>query len=359
MNQRAAKLGGQIAGIDGLRALSVLFVMALHASYGRLNGGFLGVDIFFVISGFLITHLLVEEQRLSGRVSLSHFYLRRVFRILPPLIVTIILALILWRGDAVDRWPVARAALFFYANFLPAERLGDLGHTWSLAIEEQFYLVWPLLFIIFAARWPRALMGVALAVILGSFLTRYYMVGAGADLNALYSFTPARLDPIMLGSLIALSGVAQRSSPPLLVRAAAWGSFALAIGFFLLATRDRMQGVPVNFLLFALVAGTLVASVPQLAPRDPLAMLLGNPLARYIGKRSYGLYLYHYPIFGAMEGVRIEGNLTNYIWVTAVKCLLAFGAAELSWRLIEQPMLRLKSRVAARPVARTVVSSAA
>lgn len=347
MNQ-SITLPPKITEIDGMRAVSVIFVMLVHASYGRLSGGFLGVDIFFVVSGYLITYLLMREREARGRVSLFDFYMRRVFRILPPLICAIILAMLLWRGDSASRVPVVSAALFFYANFLPAPMLGDLGHTWSLAIEEQFYLVWPLLFTLMFARSRLLLMAVATMIILSSIAMRMWLVTQWSDLAPLYTFTPARLDTIMLGCLLAL-GQARvqtcvQSCGSVATRLFAWGAAAALVGALLFAQRAFMQATPMAFTVFALAAAALVLAAPMLEEADPLRRTLTHPAMRYVGKRSYGLYLYHYPIFGAMEAWRVEGSMANYLMVTAAKIVLSFLVAELSWRWVEQPALRLKER---------------
>lgn len=338
----------QIAELDGLRAISVTFVMLVHASYGRLSGGFLGVDIFFVISGFLITHLLLHERAATGRVSLRDFYLRRIFRILPPLICAIALAMLLWPGSASDRMVVVQAALLFYANFLPAETLGNLGHTWSLAIEEQFYLVWPLLFATMFARARVGLIALALAVVVASVAVRYWLVAHWDNLEQLYTFTPARLDPIMLGCLLALcmpnvrqllAGWSGRVTCAL-----AWASAIAILGCLFFADRDYMQSTPFAFAGFALIAGVLVATAPLLSAQDFLRRALCHPWSRYIGRRSYGLYLYHYPIFGALEAWRTPGDVGNFVLVTGAKIMLSLAVTELSWRLVEAPALRVKAR---------------
>ncbi|MEQ1687237.1 MAG: acyltransferase [Sphingopyxis sp.] len=340
----------KISELDGLRAVSVIFVMLVHATYGRLSGGFLGVDIFFVVSGFLITYLLIREREATGRVSLFHFYMRRVFRILPPLICAIILAMLLWNGADALRGRVVTSALFFYANFLPAETLGNLGHTWSLAIEEQFYLAWPLLFTLIFARSRALLMAIAVSIIVGSIAVRAYLVTQWGDLNPLYTFTPARLDPIMLGCLLALgygrTVNVMRRAPDAAIRGMAWLSAGALIAALIFAQRDFMQSTPIAFFLFALAGASLVLTAPMLPAGDLLKASLNSPVMRYIGKRSYGLYLYHYPIFGALEAWRMEGSLSNYVAVTVVKVALSFGVTELSWRLVEQPALRLKERFA-------------
>lgn len=125
--QNIREVKGRVAELDGLRAVSIIFVIVFHLTYGRLSGGFLGVDIFFVLSGFLITELLVKECLSTGKVDLFKFYMRRACRILPPLFVCLVLALIFWPSNEAGRWNAALASLLFYANFLDAEKAGNLG----------------------------------------------------------------------------------------------------------------------------------------------------------------------------------------------------------------------------------------
>ncbi len=331
--------------LDGLRALSVVFVLLVHATYGRVQGGFLGVDIFFVISGYLITRVIMREQGMTARIDLREFYLRRGFRILPPLIACLILAFALWNGPPPDRWPVAAATVFFFANFLPSEMLGSLGHTWSLAIEEQFYLVWPLIFILSMKQGLRTAAVIAGIVIASAIATRFGLLAAGYPPVLLYTFTPARTDGLMIGCLLAIiETMLAARTPQRLVRLLAWISFVAIVTALFLAKRDTMQEVPLAFTLFALIAATLIFAVPRLAVRDPLRRAFAHPVSRYVGRRSYGLYLYHYPIFRAAETYRHPGSLSNYLIVVTVEIALSLVATELSWRFIEQPMLRVKKR---------------
>ncbi|QNA83234.1 acyltransferase [Sphingomonas sp. So64.6b] len=331
--------------LDGLRALSVGFVLLVHASYGRLQGGFLGVDIFFVISGYLITRLMMLERAATGRVDLREFYLRRVFRIIPPLLACLILAMLLWTGTLADRLPVAVAVMAFFANFLPAEMLGSLGHTWSLAIEEQFYVVWPIVFILASHRVSKSAAIIAALVIVSAVAIRFAMLAAGYPPVLLYTFTPARTDGLMLGCLLAITETALSARvPQRLLRPLAWACFVAIVATLFFAQRDFMQEVAPAFTLFALLAAALIFTVPRLADGDPLRRAFASPVARYFGRRSYGLYLYHYPIFHAAEAYRQPGNLTNYLLVVAVEVALSLIVTELSWRFLEQPMLRVKKR---------------
>ena len=135
---RADPASKYLPELDGVRAFSVLTVLALHVSYGRFSGGFLGVDVFFVLSGFLITALLMGEIRRTKTVSLRSFYLRRAFRILPPIFGVLLVAAILWHVPKLqpDFAKAAAAVLFFGSNFVPPEEMGMLSHTWSLSIED-------------------------------------------------------------------------------------------------------------------------------------------------------------------------------------------------------------------------------
>lgn len=193
-----------IPELDGVRAISVLFVLLVHASYGRIVGGFLGVDVFFVLSGYLITRLLMRERSVTGTLDLASFYMRRVLRILPPLIVCVALAMAVWPvpgASLQDRLKVISAVMFFYANFYDADVLQCLVHTWSLAIEEQFYLFWPALFLMLRTR--ARLVALAATVVAVSIAVRTLMVAEGAA-SATYTFTVTRIDSIAVGALLAL-----------------------------------------------------------------------------------------------------------------------------------------------------------
>ncbi len=346
--------------LDGLRALSVGFVLLFHASYGRLQGGFLGVDIFFVISGYLITRLMMLEHQATGRIDLREFYLRRVFRIIPPLLACLILAMLLWTGAPSDRLPVAVAVMAFFANFLPAEMLGSLGHTWSLAIEEQFYVVWPIVFILASKRGLRPAAIIATLVIASAIAIRFAMLAAGYPPVLLYTFTPARTDGLMLGCLLAISETALSArAPQRLLRPLAWACFVAIVMTLFVGSRDFMQEVAPSFTLFALLAAILIFTIPRLADGDPLRRAFANPIARYVGRRSYGLYLYHYPIFHAAEAYRQPGNLTNYLLVVAIEVSLSLIVTELSWRFVEQPMLRVKKRYSWRRMQTAASASSA
>ncbi|WP_390623697.1 acyltransferase family protein [Telmatocola sphagniphila] len=155
-----------IPALDGLRAVAACLVLIHHGSYGRLPGGWIGVDLFFALSGYLITGILAAELSRTGRIRFGRFYIRRVLRLLPALIATVLLAGLLWpitpfKSPTPSWLEAAAAALFYVANLVPAESLGSLSHCWSLAIEEHFYLLWPP---ILAVAWRHG--GLRLAIVL-------------------------------------------------------------------------------------------------------------------------------------------------------------------------------------------------
>jgi len=347
---------GRIAEFDGIRALSVLFVLLVHISYGRISGGFLGVDVFFVLSGYLITMLLLKERERYGRINLPRFYVRRVLRIMPPLVIAVLLGVLLKRvvsSDESDDTERVWAVLLFYANFLPPETMGNLVHAWSLAIEEQFYLFWPALLLFAFQLHPIVPAILAILVIVVSVAVRVWMVIHIEHNDLVYTFTLSRLDSIMLGCLLALIeprlSKATKAIGPLGAATIGWLSLALLISMLFLATRPFMQTEPFGFLAFAVLAATFVFISPRLPERSWLKLGLRQRAAQWLGQRSYGLYLYHYPIFLAFEVIRIPGDVTNFVFVAAAKIALSLAFAELAWRFVEQPVLNLKERYSSSP----------
>jgi peptidoglycan/LPS O-acetylase OafA/YrhL len=346
------RAAAKIAELDAARAISIAFVLLVHVSYGRVPGGFLGVDVFFVLSGYLITMLLIREYERFGRIDLRAFYMRRVLRIVPALVTATALAIVLeWASLTPEQaaWRVA-AVLLFWANFPGPEYMGNLAHTWSLAVEEQFYLVWPALLIVCLRSGRRAAGFVAGAIIIGAVATRYWMVSHLADLNVVYTFTLSRVDGIMLGCLMAILEPQLRdflaNAGPRIVSAIAWGSLASLLCLLLLAQRSFMQGEPTAFLAFALIAASFILTSQLLAASSPLKTALGFSAVQWLGQRSYGLYLYHYPIFLALEPWRVPGDLLNFVLVASVKVTVSLMFTEVAWRCIEQPIQRLRRHFA-------------
>jgi peptidoglycan/LPS O-acetylase OafA/YrhL len=330
---------GHRPGLDGLRGFAILLVLADHSGIGIAAGaGQLGVTIFFVLSGFLITTLLLEERARSGRVSFRRFYWRRALRLLPALaallgVVALLLAVAGRAGEiAGDIVPV----LFYVMNWttVAGHNPGLLSHTWSLSIEEQFYFVWPVVLIAMLAIARGRLLWVA-ALLIGVTLTatvlRVLLWEGPAAYYRVYEGTDTRMDALAIGCLLAIAFVRR----PVVVPPIAMAAMAAAILITLRTTTVESMatiGLSVTALAAAgMVAGAAMGSADRVLAWRPLA---------YLGVISYGLYLWHRPVMRAFT----ESGLGGVPWAVAVMFALSIGLALLSRRLIEDPFLRLKDR---------------
>ena len=356
---------GYHPALDGIRAISILAVMLYHS--GLIHGGFLGVDVFFTLSGFLITTLLIEEHAAAGRIALRDFYCRRALRLLPALVPVVIVsgvAMIATAGPdrVVSMSLFVLAVIFYVANWAAIAGLpqGMLGHAWSLSIEEQFYLVWPpvlaLLLRRVRARW--LLVAGLLLAALGSILLRYHLAVSGATGRRFYLGTDAHADPILIGCATACLvswGYIRGGGDPSASTRPRWQAAPLAAA--VLVAVLVMARLPDDYArrgastIVAVAAGILIVDV--LRPGSRLAPFLAwSPLV-WIGKRSYALYLWHLPVF-FLAGALWASGILEYLPSRIVPAwVITFAMAAASYRWIEAPALRLKSRFAARPADRT------
>ncbi|MDJ0376214.1 acyltransferase family protein [Cryobacterium sp. PH31-L1] len=318
----AGRTGGKSAtrtfrgDIEGLRAVAVIVVIFDHL-LGWPSGGFIGVDIFFVISGFLITSLLLKEHARTGRVSLVDFYRRRIRRILPVsllvLVVTVAIGYLLLPGARAlgTLWDGVYSALFVAnwhfafvgTDYLQATNaISPLQHYWSLAVEEQFYFVWPfLLIVIFALAGRRTLSARALiatvavttGVITLAFLAWSFFETSTSPAIAYFS-TGARAWELGIGALLAAAAPGLAKLPALLRPLLAWFGLALIVASLLLISRDSPFPAPWGMLPVAGAALVIAAGIGQ--PEQRLLFPLTNPVSRYVGKISYSLYLWHFPV---------------------------------------------------------------
>jgi len=355
---------GYLPGIDGLRAVSVLAVLAFHHYFiggheqGFAPGGFLGVEVFFVVSGYLITSLLLAERRTTGRVSLKRFWLRRARRLLPALfalLAVIILYALLFLPDSIDSLKSNTvAALSYTSNWWliishqsyasEAGRPGLLKHLWSLAIEEQFYLLWPPLLLLGLKKLGRRRMlatmfGVALAsTVLMAIVVR-------GSINAAYYGTETRLSGLLLGSMMAFffapyqirrkpgrgARVALDLAGVIGLAALIWSFHVFTFPALPTSNTSVFHG---GFLLVDVATLLVIAAVVH--PRSDVGPLLGCTPMRWVGLRSYGLYLWHYPIFCV---TRPGLDIPLHGWpLLTVRLAASFGAAELSYRYVETPI---------------------
>jgi peptidoglycan/LPS O-acetylase OafA/YrhL len=348
--------------LDGLRGVAILAVMAIHSGLffprPRLDGLARGVDLFFVLSGFLITSLLVAERESYGRISRRRFYARRALRILPALALALVLADLVAKSIGANiaaAYPrSALIALGFSTNFLQTKVSMLLGHTWSLAIEEQYYLVWPLVLAVLLRKRVRlemAAVGVlAAAAGVAAMRAVYYhaLGGTGAwsglnesgGMHAMFAWS--RGDGVLLGSALALllsskygHAVKDALRDRALVAAAIVGAVAIVART---ALRDpaAYDSILLLDICFALVIGHVVSDSTSFVSRA-----LRFPALRGIGKISYGLYLYHLPLFFLTRG------LYPPLTAAAISWGAAFGLAITSFYVVERPILGLKRRLSA------------
>lgn len=358
--------GGRIAGLDGLRALAVSAVVVYHLGAGWLPGGFLGVDAFFVISGFLITTLLLAEFERSGRIRFGAFYLRRARRLLPALFLmlaaTLVLAATVARDVAAQTLRDTPGALLYVSNWwaLGQEqsyfdligRGNLLAHLWSLAVEEQFYLVWPVvvgLLGLVATRTGRSVRRLVLVVAgTGALVSTGWMAAVAVtggmpidqDPTRAYFGTDTHAMSVLLGAALAATWDVRRfrrTVAPgarlilLLVGAAGLAAVAwltMAVSEY---TAWLYRG---GFLLATILVALVVAGATH--PASPLGRVLDNPPMRWVGERSYGIYLWHWPIM-LVTRPGIDLPWTG-AWVDVTRVAIVLLVAAASYRFVEVPV---------------------
>lgn len=323
-----------IPEIDGLRAMAVLAVLAIHVNSGRVPGGFLGVNLFFVLSGFLITRLLTEELKATGGIDFRAFYLKRALRILPPLCVAIALAWLLWPSGRPFA-PVLAPVLLFYANLVDAGSLSVLTPTWSLAVEEQFYIAWPVIIAICASQRRGHLLWILAAIMLGSCLLRAILLSTGFQIETAYRLTPTRMDDLAAGCFAAL-WVSTRGVPKWVTPGVVSAVAVVLCAMFILVKRDPFLFMTAGFSATAILSAVLVVGTASGRLDPALRAVLASRAAVYLGRRSYGIYLYHFPIFVALEPLRAYSSPLNFVLVTCLRLLATVIVAEVSYWTIER-----------------------
>jgi len=353
-----------LPALDGLRAFSVLSVIAYHAELPWLGGGFVGVEVFFVVSGYLITSLLLDELRASGTISLPRFWLRRARRLLPALFALLLATLLLSLTVAPDSLAGTRgdcaAALLYVSNwwqvihhhsyFMDVDRPPLLLHLWSLAVEEQFYLIWPLVVALCGRAAPRWVPRVALLGGAASALWLAWLYDPSQDPTRVYVGSDTRLSGLLLGAALAAVVPAFATPKPLGQAARIVREALAALGFSTLVWlvcrstgHDPMlyRGglLLVDFASAALIVGLVAPTA--------MARVLGARPWAWLGRRSYGLYLWHWPIF-AVTRPEFDSPLHGAS-LLALRLGLTFAAAELCYRFVEQPiragaLARLRTR---------------
>ncbi|MEU9916343.1 acyltransferase [Streptomyces sp. NPDC051001] len=346
-----------MAGLDGLRTVAVVLVIVYHVEPELVPGGSVGVDVFFTLSGFVITRLLVAEYARTGRIGLGAFYRRRWRRLGPAMLamcaVTALLSVALPLPLFDGAWVAAALAAVSVVNLVRAGEAGpysdlttSLAHTWSLGVEEQFYLAWPLLLLVLlrhaAAR--TVLVWVAVLCVLPVIWRTVLWDPTAA--HRIYNGPDTRADQLLVGALLALVLARLRADDPRLALLRRWAGRlcgpALAL-LGLIAWQIPITGASgwnpiwytVGFLATAVVSATVVAAL-DLCPRSWPARLLSTSAPAWVGRNlSYGMYLWHYPVIRLLSDLGVHGDrlLPAGLAATAV-------AALASYALVERPLLR-------------------
>ena len=364
---------GRIPALDGIRALAIILVLVFHGGFTWAGGGFFGVDVFFVLSGFLITGLLVSEYRQNAGIGLKRFWAHRIRRLGPALLVMLagiaLYAYLLAPSDTLGALRTNALATLLYVNnwhqvsggqgyFAALNTPQPLLHTWSLSIEEQFYVVWPLV-VLGILTWSRSLRTLLVVTVTGAVASAVAMVvvyGNGAGENRAYYGTDTRAQALLIGAALAIvlaHPLPKRRSGPVtttsLVRQVTLGTGArstiVALGgaglvtVVLLAYSVDSTSTWIyrgGFTLVALATAAVVACV-ALVPHSPWSRVLSLRPVRYVGAISYGLYLYHWPIFVVLDNART--GLSGWtLFALRVGC--SFGVAAVSLHFLEMPIRR-------------------
>ncbi len=345
-------------GLDGLRAIAVLAVIAFHEQFSWAPGGLLGVGVFFTLSGYLITDLLLSRWATSGRLHLGEFWLRRARRLLPALFV--MLAVVTAWVTIADRvrlaslrGTVAAASTYwsnwyaiihgqsYFARFAPPQ---PLDHLWSLAVEEQFYLIWPWLLLagvfVIRRRGPAALPWLALptlAMAAASAVAAGMLYQPGFDATRIYEGTDTRASGLLIGAALAMlwpssrAGVAGKPAQRLLDLPGFAGLAVIGVMIWRVGQYSPFlyRG---GLVVLALATAAVVAAAA--CPGTLTAAALGWRPLRWLGVRSYGIYLWHYPVIVLTS----PANSTQDLPRAAAQVAASIALAALSWRYIEEPI---------------------
>ena len=351
-----------IPAIDGLRALAVIAVMFYHLGFSWIPGGFLGVDLFFVISGYVITRMLLDSIAQSGGLDLRGFYLARLRRLLPALLfmlTTTIIAVGIWAPDTIKRllvdtpfaltgtinwWLVANEQDYFESTGRPPL----LQHTWSLAVEAQFYLVWPLILYFILKKFgkkhiPVAALFIAAASGIALLLVSFSIDAANASkVSHVYFGTDTHSIGLFLGAALAVSWIPQNFRVELSRKGQNFIDGIGVFGFigilatFLFIDASNPAMYKIAFPLAGIFGAAIIASIVH--PASRFAPVLQNKVLLWIGERSYAIYLWHWVIF---QVTRPTVDLAGQAWALySLRILIVFALADISLRYVELPIRR-------------------
>ncbi len=345
-----------MVGLDSLRGLAILGVILYHINFNWMPGGFLGVTVFFVLSGYLITDILAMEWKRNKRIDLKKFWLSRARRLLPGMLVMLVITLA-WitifhssllgkmRGDSlaalfyVSNWWYIYHNLSYFDNF---NQLSPLNHFWSLAVEEQFYVVWPFI-ISLGLYYIKKQSRMILLICLGAFASALAMANLyepGVDPSRIYYGTDTRAFSLLIGAVLALVWPSNRLANKIIPKARfildVVGGIALIIILVMFWKTNQYDPFLYKggMVLLSIATALLVANLAH--PASRIAQFLRFRPLRWVGVRSYGIYLWHYPILTLTTP---KVNAGDFSIIRAIlQFLLIILIAQISWKFIEKPI---------------------
>lgn len=343
-----------LPGLDGLRAIAVIAIIVYHLNPKWLSGGFIGVDTFFVISGYLITSLLLNEYQKNGKINLLKFWKKRIKRLIPAvlfLLACVCVYTLLFEPSIVkDVRHDAIAALLYVSNwwyifrdvsYFDSFKLMPLKHLWSLAIEEQFYLIWPIFFSLFFKKgiFNKKVIFWTFIISIISVAFMMFLAQPNADNSRVYFGTDTRLQTLLLGVLLAYVWppfrLKSNISTPLKLSIESLGIISLCSLIFFMVTVSSNDNWFYFGGIYIISLLTLPAIASSVHPGTLLSKALGNPVFLWIGQRSYSLYLWHYPIIVFINHHFVQGQIPIYAIIIEIVLTIIF--AEFSYRYIETP----------------------
>ncbi|WP_052255417.1 acyltransferase family protein [Salinicoccus sp. YB14-2] len=356
-NQLKLQSSRYMPGLDGLRAIAVIAIILYHLNPRWLPGGFLGVDTFFVISGYLITSLLLREYHNTQMIDLKNFWIRRFRRLIPAVFFmtsVVITYVLIFESGIIRTVKEDGIAAFLYmsnwwyiiedVSYFEASEPKPLMHLWSLAIEEQFYIIWPaaLLILLLKIKNYKHIMLIIFMMTLISLIWMMVLTVPFEDNSRVYFGTDTRLQTLLLGVLLAYIWPPFKLKKDIGQKIKVWidgvGVGALLVLVIIFITVDDSSHWIYYGGLYLITLVTLLLIASSVHPSTVLPKILGNPLFLWVGTRSYSLYLWHYPIIILINVNFVQGQIPYYIILLQILLTIIF--AEISYKWIETPFRR-------------------